>query len=75
MLVKLLCSQEMEKPGTESSEHIVTPAKGKPHGQDVVYAELELQSTRLPVVRREDDKTEYAEIIHTKPEEEADGTQ
>lgn len=65
----------MEKPGTESSEHIATAAKGKPHGHDVVYAELDLQSTRRPIVRREDDKTEYAEIIHTKPEEEEGGDQ
>ncbi|XP_069684944.1 fasciclin-3 isoform X1 [Periplaneta americana] len=61
--------KEMEKPGTESSEHIATPAKGKAQGQDVVYAELDLQATRRPIVRREDDKTEYAEIIHTKPGE------
>lgn len=65
----------MEKPGTESSEHIVTSTKGKPHGQDVVYAELDLQSTQRPVVRREDDKTEYAEIVHTKAEEEGEGAQ
>lgn len=75
MLLNLLCWQEMERPGTESSEHIAISAKGKPHGQDVVYAELDLQSTRRPVVRREDDKTEYAEIIHTKPEEGGGGDQ
>nr|CAD7199877.1 unnamed protein product [Timema douglasi] len=35
---------------------------------DVVYAELDLQQGNQPrsVVRKEDDKTEYAEIIHTK---------
>jgi hypothetical protein len=65
----------MEKPDTESSEHIATPAKGKPRGQDVVYAELDLQTTRRPIVRREDDKTEYAEIILTKPGEEGGGDQ
>lgn len=75
MFLSLLCLQVMEKPGTESSEHIVTSTKGKPHGQDVVYAELDLQSTQRPIVRREDDKTEYAEIVHTKGEEEAEGAQ
>jgi hypothetical protein len=65
----------MVKPGIENSEHVTTAAKGKPHGQDVVYAELDLQSTWRPVVRREDDKTEYAEIIHTKPEEGGGGDQ
>lgn len=75
MFLSLSCLQVMEKPGTESSERIVTSAKGKPHGQDVVYAELDLQSTQRPVVRREDDKTEYAEIVHTKAEEEGEGVQ
>jgi hypothetical protein len=75
MFLSLLCWQGMEKPGTESSEHIVTSTKGKPHGQDVVYAELDLQSTQRPVVRREDDKTEYAEIVYTKAEEEGEGAQ
>jgi hypothetical protein len=65
----------MEKPGTESSEHTVTSTKGKPHGQDVVYAELDLQSTQRPVVRREDEKTEYAEIVYPKPEEEGERAQ
>ncbi|XP_021923812.1 fasciclin-3 isoform X1 [Zootermopsis nevadensis] len=73
--VAMETEKEMENPGTESSEHIAMGAKGKPHGQDVVYAELDLQSTRRPIVRREDDKTEYAEIIHTKPEEGEGGDQ
>jgi hypothetical protein len=75
MFLNLLCWQVMEKPGTESGERIVTSTKGKPHGQDVVYAELDLQATQRPVVRREDDKTEYAEIVYTKPEEEGGGAQ
>ncbi|PSN32565.1 hypothetical protein C0J52_25356 [Blattella germanica] len=63
----MILQNELEKPGTESSEHIATPIKGKMQGQDVVYAELDLQATRRPIVRREDEKTEYAEIIHTNP--------
>ncbi|KAJ9575511.1 hypothetical protein L9F63_007616, partial [Diploptera punctata] len=64
----------LEKPGTESSEHLATPAKGKAQGQDVVYAELDLQATMRPIVRREDEKTEYAEIIHTNPAKDGSGT-
>ena len=75
MLLSLLCLQVMEKPGTESSEHIVTSAKEKLHWQDVVYAQHDLQSSQHPVVRREDDRTEYAEIVHTKAEEEGEEAQ
>lgn len=46
----------------------------KPIGKNpdgIVYAELDLASSKRPVLRKEDEKTEYAEIICTvKPEDE-----
>lgn len=45
-----------------------SPEECKDINEGVVYAELDLQAHRSgpTVVRGDDDKTEYAEIIHSK---------
>lgn len=42
--------------------------------QDLVYAELDLVSQNLkPILKKDDDKTEYAEIVYTNDNQQANG--
>jgi len=70
---KWFCVQDAEKAATidVQQEPSTPPIAGKEQKEGVVYAELDLQATTqhsrpTVVVRPDDDKTEYAEIIHTK---------
>jgi hypothetical protein len=56
---------------TPLDEVKVAPSSDEKKANNVVYAELDIGTGRkageIPTIRREDDKTEYAEIVHTKP--------
>lgn len=51
----------------------MTNESGKSGKEGLVYAELDLTQQQVPqegTIRVNDDKTEYAEILYTKPETE-----
>lgn len=56
---------------TVKPDNAAIPLDPNHSNEGVVYAELDLQAHRpgMAVVRGDDDKTEYAEIIHTKSEQ------
>ena len=58
----------MQGPTTVSAAVIGTPISGQAGG--IVYAELDLaHQEQLSSRRLNEDKTEYAEILYTKPDE------
>lgn len=63
--------EDIEKIDTDNASIATVPVDD---GKGIVYAELDLVKTDLkPVLKNDDEKTEYAEIVYTpKTEEEPD---
>ncbi|KAI4457532.1 hypothetical protein MML48_7g00003447 [Holotrichia oblita] len=59
-------TEENDKPGLEQEQKQKEQQEENEQPEGLVYAELDLVKTDLkPVLKNEDDKTEYAEIVYT----------